>query len=466
MTTIEQPTVIILFGATGDLSRRYLFPSLFQLFLHGHLPTKFELIASGRSAHSNQEFRQLIMENLQTKQLSDYTDLQLREFLEMIGYLQGDLSDSQTYQALADLVDDFDNKNEACSHKVFYFSISPSLYEQVIDGVTQAQSLFRVCSDAEQASIVVEKPFGRDLKSFKELNSKILSVFSEEQIYRIDHYLGKETVQNILHFKNANPIIANDLNSDRIESVEIINYENIGVGSRAAFYDKYGQLRDMLQSHVLQLLAVTLVDSSDGLDYEEIKKRKIDILKSMEIQNIDRDVVRAVYTANPGLELPGYKQEPGISEDSRTETFVSIKGIINKGEWQGLPFKIATGKRMPERLTEIVMTYKASNNMKNRIIFTIQPNESIHIEFFVKKPRQEELQKSFMSFNYDNNFSGLLPNAYENLLQDVLEGKKGFFLSSEELEAAWSFVEPVLAAWESDGFPVYEYRAGELPSFA
>lgn len=456
-----QPVIFILFGATGDLSRKYLFPSLYQLYKHKHLPEEFLVIASGRSQLSNDEFLKLVFNPDEAEE----RDL-IQGFTNKVTYLQGDLTDAQTFTQIAKLIDGFDDRIGTCSHKIFYCSISPSLYDQVIDGVTQTESLLKHCNSIDQASIVVEKPFGRDLASFLYLNDKLLKVFSEQQIYRIDHYLGKDTVQNILFFKNTNPIIDNDLNSDRLESVEILNYETVGVGTRASFYDNYGQLRDMLQSHVLQLLAIALVDTTEAIDPADIIQMKSEILNSLQIEDISRDVIRARYVANESLKLAGYLSEQGVSQDSTTETYVELKGKVNMGKWQGLKFRVVTGKRMPERLTQISLQYKSKNNYHNKIIFTIQPNEAIAIEFFVKIPGEVELQKALMQFNYNDAFSGLLPNAYENLLFDIINKRKAFFLSKDELEVAWKFVDPILEYWKAHPEDIQEYKAGELPTFS
>lgn len=458
------PTVLVIFGITGDLSTNKLLPALYNLEKSGMLPDVFKVIGIARSPYSDNDFRNKVKQQMADQGIT-IEDASWRRFAQYIDFVQGDISKEKTYEDLASQLNKIDNKFGVCTHKVVYLAISPDLLEAVFAGIKKTQML-QICRNPKDTRVVVEKPFGSSLDDFRKLNSYVMKAFTEPQVYRVDHFVAKETVQNLLYFRAANPLFFGDWNKENIELVELEAYESLGVGSRGKYYDSYGQLRDMVQSHLLQLLAITLMKLPAELTAEAISKAKVDVINSLKVDKGERSVIRGQYQAGVvnGEAVKAYTEEADIPVDSRTETYVEINATLNGREWEGMKVRMLTGKRMYAKQTRIMVHYRDKEVVKgfpakNKLIVNIQPSEGITLEMQVKKPGSESLIKVPMSFNYKDNFQLALPEAYEKVLLDIIRLKKGISLSSEELEASWKFIDPIMKRWQTSNDLIY-YPSG------
>lgn len=463
------PTTIVVFGATGDLFQNKLAPALFDLFIKGDLPKDFRLIGFARRPFSNESFRDLIKVSL-AKKGRDHSGVLACDFLEKIFYHQGQLDLVEDYQKLGQSLSEADRKLEVCTSKLFYLATPPDLYETIFDNLS-ASALAVPCApgfDNEQmvwTRILVEKPFGNDLVTAKRLDQKLGKLFKEEQIFRIDHYLAKETIQNILSFRFSNSLFEPLWNAKQIESVGIKFHEQSLVSERGKFYDGVGALRDVGQNHMLQMLAVVAMENPKKLNSGLIREARAKLLKfvSASAKQTKDFAVKGQYE--------GYLQEGGVNPGSKTETFFRLKLLVKNRRWRGVPFYLEGGKALDSGKAEIVIYFKRPKDClmgkdskgvceQNTLTFRIQPDEGIEAVFWAKKPGFDlALESKALSFKYQgDNLVSKIPDAYERVLIDAIRGDQTLFASTEEVMAEWSLISPILEGWKDD--PIYQYPKG------
>ena len=467
--------LLVIFGASGDLTERKLIPALFNLYAGNHLPAGFAVLGVSRSDASDQGFREkVVLNNEHIPQTIGNHGIR-KEFAKKVFYQDLGTSYDSDYDPLAKRIWDLDRDMGTGGNIIFYLSTPPSIFETI------AKNLRKSGLTAENGGwrrLIVEKPFGYDLDSARELNRGLQQHFRESQIYRIDHYLGKETVQNLLVTRFANSIFEPLWNRNYIRHVEITNAESEGVGKRGGYYDKAGALRDMFQNHLLQIVSLVVMEPPIGPEPEEIRNEKVKALKSLRImrepETLFKNTIRGQYLAGncEGESVVGYREEEGVDPDSRTETYAAIKFYVDNWRWAGVPFYVRTAKRMPTKVTEVVVHFKTPHhqifrdsgmeNKDNKLIIRIQPNEGMLLKFAVKVPGQGfEVARANLDFYYSDLVSGNIMEAYERLLLDAMQGDATLYARADEVEAAWEFVDPILAYWK-DGKDVvtYGYSAG------
>ncbi|MGD9982412.1 MAG: glucose-6-phosphate dehydrogenase [Hyphomonadaceae bacterium] len=456
---------LVVFGATGDLSLRKLFPSLLHRFLDGQIPPQSRIIGVARSEMTTDAFRQLVHEShLKFDPKADIDEAKCAEFLRHLEYARADATaPASEWGALKGvLADGQDNV------RIFYLSTAPSLF------VTIAQRLAETGLATPTSRIVLEKPIGRDLASSREVNDGVGSVFGEQRTFRIDHYLGKETVQNLLVLRFANMLVEPVWSRATIDHVQITVAEELGVEGRAEYYDKSGALRDMVQNHLLQLLCLVALESPNSMDADAIRTEKLKVLSAL--RRIDAKeaaalTVRGQYKAGlvNGSKAPSYVEEVG--KPSRTETFVAIKAEVDNWRWAGVPFYLRTGKRMSARRSEIVVQFKdtpvhifgAGAGAPNRLVLRLQPDEGVRLWLNMKEPGPGGLRikTAPLDLSFAEEFGVRYPDAYERLLMDIVRGNLALFMRRDEVDAAWSWADTLLAAWQELGTPPHLYTAGE-----
>lgn len=435
-----EPSLVVIFGITGDLSKRYLLPALYHLLKVGLLDSQTVIVGISRQAITNDELLDGVdLHHGEDTQPEDAAVL--AHMKNQIKMVQLDLDNLDDYKRLHGQLNDIEAGLGKCMNRLFYLSIPPKIYNQVVGLIGQAE-LNGSCSHGQANSrLLVEKPFGYDLTSAQTLIDELGQVFREDQLFRIDHYLAKETVQNILTFRFENPIFEALWNHEHIASIEIFASEQIGIMGRKVFYEPLGALRDFIQSHLLQLLAIVTMDQPEKMDSQHIHEQKQAVLDSIVPVDMTADtVIRGQYE--------NYRQEVD-NPISTTETFAAIKTYINNDRWSGVPITIWTGKGLAEKRTEIVVTFKNGQQPPNRLRFRISPNEGIEIELLAKKPGYATtLQPALMDFSYGSSFNDYAhPNAYERVLVDAVRGDRTLFATSHEVLAAWKVVQPVLDKW-------------------
>jgi glucose-6-phosphate 1-dehydrogenase len=467
------PLSIVIFGGTGDLARRKLIPALFRLFWEGLLPPHFAVIGVAIDAVSEDDYREHMRQALD--EFGEGPDAgKWEEFAARLGYLATDFGDASGFQRLRERLEGLDASAGTEGNRLFYLAIPPGAIEAVVVGLDGAGL---ACPEPGcSVRVVVEKPFGHDLASARELNAVLLKAFHEQQIYRIDHYLGKETVQNLLVFRFGNVIWEPVWNRTLVDHVQITVSETVGVERRAGYYEKAGALRDMLQSHLLQLLALAAMEPPASYDADSIRDEKVKVLRSVRPVSrdaVDRVAVRGQYAASvPGARaMPGYREEPGVDPASCTETFAMVRLSIENWRWEGVPFYLRTGKRLPDKASEIVVRFRHAPHpildrvqgdapAPNALVLRVQPEEGISLFFEAKVPGlRGPLQPVSMDFFYASAFGVEPPEAYERLLLDAMLGDATLFARRDEVEAAWALVDPILAAWAEAGEPE-PYPAG------
>ena len=466
----SDPCAIVMFGASGDLAQRKLLPALFDLARHGCLAPRFRLLGFARSPMSDDDFRGKAAEAM--KKTSGGNDAHAQDFLQHIHYFKGDYDDASAFEKLSDRLEELDRSGNLGGNRLFYLATPPEVYPNVIEHLGNA-GLARPKSDKSWVRIIVEKPFGRDLASARALNQKVLNVFEEPQVYRIDHYLGKETVQNTLVFRFGNGIFEPLWNRNYIDHVQITASEVLGVERRAAFYESAGALRDMIQSHVLQLTSLITMEAPAKFDATSVRNEKIKILQSVRPftpETVAENVVRGQYGPGSvnGEAAPGYRHEPGVNPQSRTETFVALRLNVDNWRWSGVPIYLRTGKRLAKQGTEIAIRFKQAPHMvfrgedvePNSLILNIQPNEGISLSFGAKSPGAAmRIEPVTMDFDYHQTFGGTTREAYATLINDCIRGEATLFDRADSVEAAWSLMDPILKYWQDDrnapDFPNY-----------
>jgi len=461
------PTVVVIFGASGDLTARKLIPAVYNLGADNLLPAEFFLIGYGRKDIPDEEFRQLAGDAIREFSRREPDQDVWDRIAAHTTYVAGGYDDAEAFKRLAAHIDDIERKLGREVQSLFYISTPPSVFAPILRNLGAAGLARRHFDSPLHARVVIEKPFGRDLASARELNHTIRAVFEEHQVYRIDHYLGKETVQDLLVQRFANAIFEPLWNRNYIESVQITVAEDVGVGTRGGYYEQSGALRDMIQNHTMQLLALTAMEPPVSLDAEAIRDEKVKLLQAIQPLRLgpDGDVARAQYAAGMvgGKAVPGYLEEEGIAADSNTETFAAFRLSINNWRWQGVPFYLRSGKRMARRVSEIAINFRRPPGTLfaagekfdlagNTLAFQIQPDEGLSLILNAKIPGLEtRTQPVKMSFRYATTFGSNTPEAYERLVLDAMIGDGTLFIRGDEAETSWKLCTPILESWAESG---------------
>src|SRR5215213_5585153 len=467
-----EPCVVVIFGATGDLTKRKLMPALCRLTDQGCLES-VRILGVGRSPMTDDAFQKLVHDALEDSKKIDHLDDEMwRKFSKRLHYMSGELDDENTYRHVTERLEELASEG-ASKNRLFYLATPPSLFSNIVKRLGAAGL---ANEEGRWSRLIIEKPFGRDLESAKALNATVAEVFKESQVYRIDHYLGKETVQNILVFRFGNSMFEPIWNRNYVDYVEITAAESVGVGSRAGYYEEAGALRDMVANHLLQLVTHTAMEPPVAFDADNVREEKVQVLRSirrLKPEQVAERTVRAQY--GPGTiddeQAKGYKEEEGVKSGSTTETYAAIEFNISNWRWSGVPFYVRTGKRLARQLTEIAVHLKRTPQAlfartpvdeiePNVIVLRIQPNEGITVTFGAKRPGFEMATNTVhMDFCYQTAFGVESPDAYEMLLLDVMRGDATLFIRSDEAEAQWRLITPIEEAWANQDvkeLPVYE----------
>ena len=465
------PVLITIFGAKGDLTRRKLIPALYNLYTCNHLPPKFAISCIDFLATDETAFKNDLLSGINEFSRNGVAEeSKWNEFASKIFYIQGDFQDAGTFRRLKESAENFDKQNRLKSYRIFYFATAPRFIEIIGEGLYK----HKLSNQASLHRIVIEKPFGTDLDSAKKLNLFLNKRFAEKQLYRIDHYLGKETVQNIMAFRFANYIFEPLWNNKYIDHIQINLAEKVGVGKRGGYYDSSGALRDMIQNHLLQLMCIVAMECPGAYEAEMIRDAKTKVMKSVRPlsgKDVFKNVIRAQYTAGSvnNTPMPGYREEDQVSPDSTTETFIAAKLFVDNKRWRGVPFFLGTGKALPRQLSVIVVQFKDTPHkifkddiIPNRLIISIQPELEISLIFESKVPGLHmKLKAVDMDFTYQEAYKESLPEAYEALLLDVIHGDPTLFMRADQVEAAWKVVMPILEAWKKHPLKkLFFYKAG------
>jgi len=468
--------VLVIFGASGDLAQRKLVPAVFDLFRGGYLPENFALLGASRTDFTDEAFREKVVFKNEHFDQKDATDEQVKAFSEMLFYQDLASYDSdKDIKALAARLKKLDKEFNVGQNYIFYLSTPPKLYSTIPPALAKAG-----LNETKEgwARLIVEKPFGYDEESAVKLNRDIQTHFEENSIYRIDHYLGKETVQNLLVTRFANGFFEPLWNRNYVQSVQITASETVGVGSRGGYYDESGAMRDMVQNHLLQVLAHVAMEPPIRADAHSIRNEKLKLFQSLRAitkKDVKDHVIRGQYTAgvtDKGKEI-AYRDAPGVPDDSKTETYVGMKFFIDNWRWAGVPFFVRTGKCLPLKLTEVVITFKNppqaifseyddfAMSCDNQLIIRIQPDEGMALEFGMKVPGEGFRVKNVdMDFFYRDLTKNDVPAAYTRLLLDCMKGEPTLYARGDSVEAAWAFIDPILEAWKNNEVPIYSYPAG------
>ncbi len=469
------PTSLVIFGATGDLAHRKLLPALYNLAHEGQLPERFEVIGVGRRDQEHDDFRDTVVESIQRYSRRRPDPNVLGGMLSEVRYVQGSFDEDSIYDEVARTLREFDDRTGRPMDRVFYLSTAPE-YFPLIAGKLGAAGLNRAPDAAVR--LVIEKPFGYDLNSARGLNAELLEVFDEPQIFRIDHYLGKETVQNLMAMRFANALFEPVWNRNYVDHVQITAAEDIGIGTRAGYYEHSGALRDLVQNHMLQLLALLTMEPPTAFDADRLRDEKLKVLEAIVPPRVDEVAsmaVRAQYGPGVvgGVRVPGYRDEVGVSSDSRTPTYAALRLHVSNWRWAGVPFYLRTGKRLARKLTEIAVILKQIPHVAlqssgsvgiqaNQIVFTLQPDEGVSVSLGAKIPgTRMRIRPVNMEFRYGTSFLSESPEAYERLILDAMRGDATLFTRNDEIEALWGIIDPILEAWDLDtASAIAQYEAG------
>ena len=468
-----EPCSVILFGASGDLAKRKVIPALYDLAQHDSLGERYAILGFARTPMTDETFRATIGEAAKTiSEVGPIEPAKWNAFSSNLYYSAGEYGDPNSYVKLAKRLAELDAEKKLGGNRLFYLSTPPEVYPDIVEQLGRA-GLARPANPNAWVRIIIEKPFGRDLASARELNKIVLNVFEEKQVYRIDHYLGKDTVQNLLVLRFGNGIFEPLWNRNYVDHVQITAAETLGVERRGGFYETAGALRDMIQSHVLQLTSLVAVEPPASFDATAVRNEKLKILQSIRPYNLEmvaQSVVRGQYSPGTldGKNLAGYRDEPGVNPKSRTETFVAMRVLIDNWRWAGVPIYLRTGKRLAKRTTEIMIQFRCAPHIvfrerevePNRLVLNIQPDEGISVSFGAKRPGTDmSIGNVTMNFSYREAFGGTSRSAYATLLNDCLRGDATLFDRGDSVEAAWSLVDPILDVWSAA-------RTGTVPTYA
>ncbi|OBF27002.1 glucose-6-phosphate dehydrogenase [Mycobacterium sp. ACS1612] len=466
MPRIPGPCGVVIFGVTGDLARKKLMPAIYDLANRGLLPATFALVGFGRRDWSHDAFADVVLESVKLHARTPFRQEVWDRLAEGIRFVQGNFDDAASFGKLAEQLDKLDAERGTGGNHAFYLSIPPKAFQEVCEQLQQS-GLARP-QEGRWSRVVIEKPFGHDLASARELNEVVNSVFPEEAVFRIDHYLGKETVQNILALRFANELYEPIWNNNYVDSVQITMAEDIGLGGRGGYYDGVGAARDVIQNHLIQLMALTAMEEPVSFSPHELQAEKIKVLSATQpMQPFDQTTARGQYSAGwQGSEkVVGLLEEDGFSKDSTTETYAAITLEIDTRRWAGVPFFLRTGKRLGRRVTEIALIFKRAPHLpfdktmteelgQNALVIRVQPDEGITTRFGSKVPGSAmEVRDVNMDFSYGSAFAEDSPEAYERLILDVLLGEPSLFPVNREVEFSWEILDPVLDFWASNGKP-------------
>jgi glucose-6-phosphate 1-dehydrogenase len=469
---VPEPCALVVFGITGDLARKKLLPAIYDLANRGLLPTNFALLGFARRDWADQDFAELSRDAAREHARTPWREEVWDQLASSVKFVQGSFDDDNAFDELAETLGELEGSHGIGGNAAFYLSIPPSMFPVVLK---QMQRTGMAESTPERwRRVVVEKPFGTDLESSRELNALVDSVFSPDDVFRIDHYLGKETVQNLMALRFANELFEPVWNGHHVDSVQITMAEDVGIGGRAQFYEKTGAARDVLQNHLLQLLALTAMEEPVEFSAEEIRTEKLKVLKAISLpDDLQTFAVRGQYEQGwlAGQRAIGYRQEEGVDPRSTTETFAAVRLGVETRRWAGVPFYLRTGKRLPRRVTEIALVFKRAPHLpfadtdteelgNNQLVVRVQPDEGVTLKFGSKVPGSVmEVRDVAMDFLYGEQFTEASPEAYERLLLDVLLGDATLFPRNAEVEASWRVIDPLEDFWA--GTTPHVYRAGE-----
>jgi glucose-6-phosphate 1-dehydrogenase len=477
-TVVVDPVTIVIFGGAGDLAHRKLLPALYNLHIDRLLPPRLAVVGVGRQPFTDEAYRDFAKDGTTRFSRRSPEDANWQEFAQSLFYHQGSIDDTAMYRTLGARLDTIEHERGLPGNRIYYLAVPPTMFAPTVKNLAAARFV-RPPDSPPFARLIVEKPIGRDLPSARAINDEIAAVFDERQIYRIDHYLGKETVQNILVLRFANSIFEPLFNQKYIDHVQITVAEEEGVGTRAGYYEQAGALRDMVQNHILQLVALVATEPPRSVDADVVRDEKLEVIQSLRPiagAAFDAQVVRAQYAAGfeAGVPVPGYLQEKGVNPQSRTETFVALQVFIDNWRWAGVPFFLRTGKRLPKRASEISIHLKGvppilfNTNSDapldaNVLSIRIQPNEGFALSIVSKVPGPRvHLYPVKMDFQYGSTFGKPSPEAYERLLLDVMVGDPTLFMRRDAVEASWQWVTAILDGWaEHADKPLPAYPAGE-----
>jgi glucose-6-phosphate 1-dehydrogenase len=468
------PTTLVIFGASGDLAKRKLLPALYNLAHEGALPERFNLVGISRAEKSNEDFRTECEEAIRQFSRRKPDEDVLKGLLGGIKYVPGVFDDGSVYTELGKVLDNFQSEAGEPLNRAFYLSTAPNFFPVIVEAL--GDSNLASHADAE-VRVIIEKPFGTTLAEARELNRRVLAIFDEAQVFRIDHYLGKETVQNMLAFRFANGMFEPLWNRNYIDSIQITAAEDLGIGSRAGYYDTAGALRDLIQNHMLQLLCHVAMEPPVNFTAEETRNEKVKVLQAIPTpveMAVDDMAVRAQYGAghSGGEDVVGYLEEPGVPDGSTTETYAALRLEVDNWRWAGVPFYLRTGKRLARKITEIAVTLKSVPHLAfsqagslgvqpNQLVLTLQPNEGVSLRLVAKIPgTRMSIRPVNMEFLYGTSFLSQSPEAYERLITDAMRGDATLFTRNDEVEAQWQICDPIVGTWAQTPGPLPQYEAG------
>jgi len=474
------PTTLVIFGATGDLARRKLLPALYNLAHDGLLPERFHLIGIARRERAHEHYREECEQAIRANSRRPPDADVLRNLLANVRYIPGQFDNDHVYEGLEEQLARFDQEAGERLARAYYLSTAPSFFPVIVEALGRHGLAEQ--KPGAPVRVVIEKPFGSSLAEARELNRRVLAVFDEQQVFRIDHYLGKETVQNMLAFRFANGMFEPLWNRNYIDYVQITAAEDIGIGGRAGYYDRAGALRDLIQNHMLQLLCHVAMEPPVIFNAEQVRNEKVKVLRAIQLptaEQVDQIAVRGQYTAGhlAGEDVPGYREEEGVPPDSRTETYAALRLEVDNWRWAGVPFYLRAGKRLARKLTEIAVVLKPVPHLAfsgdgvagdgslgvrpNQLVMTVQPNEGVSLQLGAKIPgTRMRIRPVNMEFNYGTTFLSESPEAYERLIADVLLGDPTLFTRDDEVEAQWAICDPILEAWAGSPDQPEPYEAG------
>jgi glucose-6-phosphate 1-dehydrogenase len=467
-------TTLTIFGATGDLAHRKLLPALYNLAHEGALPERFNLIGVARREMSDDEFRDLARGAIEKFSRRDTDATVLEGLLSRVHYVGFAFDELDGYRRLGGLIEQLDDDGGGKLNRNFYLSTAPEFFPVIVKALKESDLNFDRDVDVR---CIIEKPFGVDLESARELQQVVEHAFRESQVYRIDHYLGKETVQNVMAFRFANFMFEPVWNRNYIDNIQITAAEDIGIGSRAGYYDQAGALRDLVQNHMLQLLTLVCMEPPASFEADKVRDEKVKVLEAITPptpEEVRKYTVRAQYTAGTegGEEVEGYLQAEGVPSDSRTETYAALRLDVHNWRWAGVPIFLRTGKRLTRKVTEIAVQLKPVPHLAfkshgsvgvqpNQLVLTMQPNEGVSLSLGAKIPGSSmRIRPVNMEFLYGSAFMSQSPEAYERLILDAMRGEATLFTRDDEVIAQWSIIDPILKAWKADDMPLYTYASG------